>query len=114
MAGRLPLFDKEAPYSFDGAVATAAGYANLGEIAASIHSRYSEYITTHIVILSGEPPKTLEWTGSILLDPEGSLDDRYGAGSECLYLIRPDGYVGYRAQPADGAKLRAHLDHIFT
>jgi hypothetical protein len=31
-----------------------------------------------------------------------------------LYLIRPDGYVGYRSQPADGGRLWAYLDHFFN
>ena len=32
-------------------------------------------------------------------DPTGSFRQAYGADSPCLYLIRPDGYVGYRAAP---------------
>ncbi len=48
----------------------------------------------------------------------GTLEDRdcrahiaYGAKEECLFvLIRPDGYVGYRGQDADG--LSAWLDRL--
>jgi hypothetical protein len=50
----------------------------------------------------------------VLLDPEGEIHQRYGARSECLYLIRPDGHVGYRGQPADGDKLLAYLETIFV
>jgi hypothetical protein len=53
--------------------------------------------------------------GELIRDPEGHLHDRYGAGdSDDPYLIRPDGYVAYRSQPADAAKLVAYLDRIIT
>jgi hypothetical protein len=32
----------------------------------------------------------------------------------CAYLIRPDGYVGYRAAPADPTALARYLDTIFA
>jgi hypothetical protein len=47
------------------------------------------------------------------VDRDGVLHRRLGAGSACLYLIRPDGYVAYRAQPPDAAKLAAYLDRVF-
>jgi len=43
------------------------------------------------------------------LDP-GDLRKHYGIWNETLYLIRPDGYVGFRGQPADGSPLLAHLE----
>ena len=59
------------------------------------------------------PPAALRWDGPLLLDPEGELHHQYGAGSECLYLLRPDGYIGYRCQPADAGRLLAYLQTIF-
>jgi len=53
------------------------------------------------------------WPGVVLPDPGGDLHRRYGAASACLYLIRPDGYVAYRAQPPDAGKLREYLGRIF-
>ena len=50
----------------------------------------------------------------MVLDATGAVHERYGARSECLYLVRPDGYVGYRSQPADGDKLLAYLERIFV
>lgn len=52
-------------------------------------------------------------TAAVLLDPDAALHRAYGADDEMLYLIRPDGYVGYRTAPADAAKLRAYLGRIF-
>jgi hypothetical protein len=48
-----------------------------------------------------------------VLDGNGALHRRYGARSECVYLVRTDGYVGYRGQPADEERLFAYLATIF-
>jgi 2-polyprenyl-6-methoxyphenol hydroxylase-like FAD-dependent oxidoreductase len=45
-----------------------------------------------------------------LVDVHGQLRHRYGADiGEALYLIRPDGYVGFRAGRADAGTVLAHL-----
>ena len=41
------------------------------------------------------------------------LPGRYGAASECLYLIRPDGYIAFRSYPADAASLNDYLKKLF-
>jgi 2-polyprenyl-6-methoxyphenol hydroxylase-like FAD-dependent oxidoreductase len=100
---------------FDGAAATAEGYANLGGIARKVEERWGRLVDVHVVVPRKIPPEraALGWEGSVLLDPDAALHRRYGAGAECLYLIRPDGYVAYRAQPADAAKLERFLGRIF-
>jgi hypothetical protein len=40
----------------------------------------------------------------------GGLYHQLGVTERALVVVRPDGYIGYRAQPADGAKLLAYLD----
>ncbi|MFO0823801.1 MAG: FAD-dependent monooxygenase [Gemmataceae bacterium] len=46
----------------------------------------------------------------VLIEPsEENAIDRYGARSACLYLVRPDGYIAYRSQPADLVKLNEYL-----
>ena len=59
-------------------------------------------MTSHIIACQHVP-------GATLIDPDLALHKRYGAGTQTLYLIRPDGYVGFRSQPADGDALIAHL-----
>jgi 2-polyprenyl-6-methoxyphenol hydroxylase-like FAD-dependent oxidoreductase len=98
---------------FDGRAPTEAGYNNLAQIATTIQSRYANLVRVHIVVPFHEKPEALEWDDSVLLDAESILHHRYGAGSECLYLVRPDGYVGYRCQPADREKLLAYLARLF-
>ncbi len=38
----------------------------------------------------------------------------YGARYECLYLVRPDGYVGFRSQPVETVPLRDYLVRILN
>jgi 2-polyprenyl-6-methoxyphenol hydroxylase-like FAD-dependent oxidoreductase len=99
---------------FDGAAATPAGYRALTAIADRVRQRLGAHVTPHIIVPRTTRPAALAWDGSVVLDPEGALHRRYGAGSECLYLIRPDGYVAFRSQPADAAALDAYLASLFT
>ncbi|MGZ3454718.1 MAG: FAD-dependent monooxygenase [Polyangiales bacterium] len=96
---------------FDGAAATEEGYRNLERISASLIERWPDLIDVHVVVPHGHKPDALA-RSSVVLDEGGAIHRAYGARSECLYLVRPDGYVGYRSQPADGAALDAYLQTI--
>jgi 2-polyprenyl-6-methoxyphenol hydroxylase-like FAD-dependent oxidoreductase len=78
------------------------GVTPLVDIQAAACARYPGLLTVHIVASRSAP-------GVTLIDPDLALQNRYGAGMPTLYLIRPDGYVGFRSQPADGDALIAHL-----
>jgi 2-polyprenyl-6-methoxyphenol hydroxylase-like FAD-dependent oxidoreductase len=67
-----------------------------------------------LVTPDGPPPAGLRWRGDRLNDRSHALQRRFGAGSPCLDLIRPDGHIAYRAQPIDADKLRAYLDRLFV
>jgi hypothetical protein len=68
-----------------------------------------------MVIAGDEPPPELAWDGAVLCDSEHVVHQRYGADSPCLYLIRPDGYIGFRSLSAKSAHLREYLEeHIFA
>lgn len=49
----------------------------------------------------------------LVADWEMSIHHRYSAGANCMYLIRPDKYIGFRSQPMDLNLLTAHLNRIF-
>ncbi len=59
------------------------------------------------VILSARESVAGRADGALLrlYDAEAMVHHRYGARAQCLYLIRPDGYVGYRSEPAEVTKL---------
>jgi hypothetical protein len=99
---------------FDGRSATPAGYERLAAIGRRVREKYADLVDVHIVVPTREPPQALVWDGSLLFDPEGELEERYGAQAECAYLIRPDLYIGFRSQPADERALFTHLSRTFS
>ena len=80
---------------------------------AFIVQRYGADIETHVIVPAKERPAALR-ARNVVLDAEGLIHQRYGARSESVYLVRPDGYVGFRSQPADREGLMAYLDRIFA
>ncbi|MEJ7734222.1 MAG: FAD-dependent monooxygenase [Polyangiaceae bacterium] len=91
--------------AFDGAAHTPEGYARFQAIVDAVTARWPARVAVHLVVQGAAPPERLEQSGAVLLDPDGALHRRYGAGAECVYVVRPDGYIGYRAQPLDIDKL---------
>lgn len=70
-------------------------------------------MAAHVLFPEEEVPETVGDRGSVLLDPGGACHRRYGARGGCLYLVRPDGYVGFRAQPEAPGALLAYLDRLY-
>lgn len=99
---------------FDGSAATSEGYQRLLDLSIRIESTYGTRIVPHLVVPAAVRPAALNGHARVVLDPEGALHRRYGARSECLYLIRPDGYIAFRSQPADTEKLLEYLQVIFA
>jgi hypothetical protein len=99
---------------FDGAAPTPEGYANLAGIARQVRERWGARVDPWIIVPRRSRPAELADVERVLLDPNGAMHRRYGAGSECLYLVRPDGYVGFRSQPASWKALEQHLATILV
>ena len=38
----------------------------------------------------------------------------HGARNACLYVVRPDGYIGFRGQPPDADALASYFTRIFV
>ncbi|MCA8920971.1 MAG: FAD-dependent monooxygenase [Planctomycetes bacterium] len=98
---------------FDGASATPAGDETLRALAAEVRARYGAVVKVHVVLPRTSAPPTLADEDPIL-DQAGGLHAAFRAGAECLYLIRPDGYLGYRAQPVVRERLLDYLERIFA
>lgn len=45
-------------------------------------------------------------------DPQGVVRKALGAAHSAVYLVRPDGYVGYRGQPIEEAPLLTYLERF--
>jgi 2-polyprenyl-6-methoxyphenol hydroxylase-like FAD-dependent oxidoreductase len=98
---------------FAGRDVTAAARHNLTAIGMAIRKIYEQDIAAHLIVADREVPPDAVWEGSILLDVEQAVHRRYGADMPCLYLVRPDGYIGFRSKPARAERLQAYLEHIF-
>jgi hypothetical protein len=50
----------------------------------------------------------------LIVDGVGEFQGVYGATGGTGYLVRPDGYVGFRAAPLTCAGLHRHLEGVFA
>ncbi|MBC7999928.1 MAG: FAD-dependent monooxygenase [Leptolyngbya sp.] len=98
---------------FDGKP-TEEGYRNLETLAWSIGEQFGGLINCHLILSCEKIPTGLRFPGKVFLDPDMAVHQTYAANSECQYLIRPDGYIGFRSQPAKLAPLENHLVKIFS
>lgn len=84
------------------------------EQAATIDALRKDFggVITAYTILSPESKPTDQERTPLLTDNEGHFARTYGTKGPALYLIRPDGYVGYRATPPNREKLNEYLKKI--
>lgn len=101
---------------FDGYVASAGGYEDFSRIEKHMQKYFGDFIDVHVIVpvdVQESVALKLPPYKSVLFDAERNLHKTYGASSECLYLIRPDGYIGFRSQPADLDELVKYLTGVF-
>jgi hypothetical protein len=73
------------------------------ELAREVSARYGELVRPVVLRLpNAQPPR-----GEI--DDLGTAHDRYGADPGAIYLVRPDGYIGFRGAETDTEVLRTSL-----
>jgi len=65
-------------------------------------------VRTHLIVPSGSLLASPEGFDSTWLD-SGEARQQLGARETAMALIRPDGYLAYRGQPASWDELRGYL-----
>ena len=78
--------------------------AKLVKIANDVAHAFRDVFSSH-VILNADAQGRRELANSsvpVWFDQEGVVHRKFHATGPALVLVRPDGYVGYRCQPADG------------
>jgi 2-polyprenyl-6-methoxyphenol hydroxylase-like FAD-dependent oxidoreductase len=88
-------------------------YEGFASLADGIRSDYGDAIALYAIV-SPEARVVDHERFPLLVDAESTFRTAYGPSGACLYLIRPDGYIGYRAAPPDAQRLNRHLSRIFV
>ncbi|WP_448612255.1 FAD-dependent monooxygenase [Geodermatophilus sp. URMC 60] len=96
---------------FDGGARTDDGYTSLAGIADRVERLFGADVRPWVVVRGRQSPTELAGR-RVTLDPDGATHRRYGATAEALYLVRPDGHVGLRAQPASEEVLVRYLGRV--
>lgn len=50
----------------------------------------------------------------VIRDRDGAFRQAYAVQGACACVVRPDGYIGYRASSVDGERIAAHLGRSFS
>jgi 2-polyprenyl-6-methoxyphenol hydroxylase-like FAD-dependent oxidoreductase len=66
-------------------------------------------IAATIFVIADVPPAGRPGVEAIA-DPALRAHGRLGAVADTAFVVRPDGYLGFRCEPPDGARLAAHLE----
>lgn len=98
---------------FTGLHPGAEELARLRSIVERVEARYPELIEVHLIQVPGSSSVGLPEVASHHIDGDHRMHLAFGASCASVYLVRPDGYVGFRNQPASLADLQDYLDTIF-
>lgn len=89
---------------FTGLAPEARGRSELVALARRLEAAYGPLLKVRVVVAGEGTPAAF-----VLADADGAVHRRFGAGAECFYLVRPDGYVGHRERPIEPKRLEAEL-----
>lgn len=82
----------------------------LARVAGWLEQHRSHQVTCHFIRESCSPP--LEGLSPLYCDPGEAVATSYGAKESSLVLVRPDGYVGFRATAEHADRLLGWLDRL--
>jgi hypothetical protein len=90
-----------------------AEVAALADIAQRAHVAGGELMRALIIIGPHQDATSIPDHLVVLRDPNHGTHDTYGATSPCLYLVRPDGYIGFRSPTTEESELFDYLKRNF-
>jgi len=91
--------------------AAAQDFEGLAAFADDLSAGYPGAVAPYAVVSPGARPLDLERV-PLIVDAQGGFRSAYGAHGGSVYLIRPDGYIGYRAATAAREPLLAHVRRV--
>lgn len=78
----------------------------------TVMARYDSVIAGHLIARDENQTYGYDWPCDTWIDKDDSVHERYGRIDPSLYLIRPDGYVAFRASAFDADRLPTYLDRL--
>jgi 2-polyprenyl-6-methoxyphenol hydroxylase-like FAD-dependent oxidoreductase len=92
----------------------AQSLLQLAKIADETQRRFPDVFAVHVILSpdahAAPATATAPAGASLWIDAASHLHHQLGVTDRALLVVRPDSYIGYRAQPADGAKLLDYLE----
>jgi hypothetical protein len=82
-----------------------AGTGSL-EPAVDLARRFAPRLRARVLVVADRPP---DGDVEVLADPALRAHGRLGAVADGAFVVRPDGYLGFRCEPPDAAPIEAHL-----
>jgi 2-polyprenyl-6-methoxyphenol hydroxylase-like FAD-dependent oxidoreductase len=101
---------------FAGVKPSPGDIEKLERISGSMTAPYGTRVAVYLVLCDDPPvPVHESWAAQLLMDREEYLHLKYGVdAAPCLYLIRPDGYVGFRGVIEHHSRLMQYLQRLLT
>jgi len=97
---------------FTGALPEDMEFDELRKIYRSIKAEYEDMIAVHTIAGTNALPPDFIKMNSLWMDKDLVMHRDFGAAKSSLYLMRPDGYIGFRNQPASLSDLLEYLPVI--
>jgi 2-polyprenyl-6-methoxyphenol hydroxylase-like FAD-dependent oxidoreductase len=91
--------------------------APLLKIAEGVERDFPDVFAAHLILTAGTAQPNASATPANVaawLDVEGRLEQQIAADDRAVIVVRPDGYIGYRGEPADADKLERYLDRYLV
>jgi 2-polyprenyl-6-methoxyphenol hydroxylase-like FAD-dependent oxidoreductase len=85
------------------------GISRMRQFADSLERDFSDLFYPLLILKPGTPVSESSGQEPCMIDRESRIHDRFGVIANAVVLVRPDGYIAYRGQPASVAALRAYL-----
>jgi hypothetical protein len=93
------------------ATAAAPEFAAFADLLDALRARLGDLAAGTVLLAPGARPLDLE-RGALLSDAGDAFRRAYGARPGMVWLVRPDGHIGWRSDRPDPARLARFLDRI--
>jgi 2-polyprenyl-6-methoxyphenol hydroxylase-like FAD-dependent oxidoreductase len=91
----------------------AQSVPQLLQIADEVRQVFPDVFTPQVILKTADTPGTSSGV-PVWIDTDGQVHKRLGVTGRAMVWVRPDGYIGFRCQPASGSALANYLDRYLV